>query len=261
MIDIIIITKNNYDQLVNTVNSVVKFNFLDLIVINGGECKKTEQFLLNSRINHLTGKDSGIAEAFNRGISLSKQQYIIFINSGDNMINDKYIKESLSFLNNNNDISYTFGDIIFCDPLCGERYTPALRCSLGRANPCCHQTMIYRRDVFEKMGGFDESYKITMDFEHMCRMKKNKVLGKYISAPPSVKVEGNGISAQNDFLLLQESVRALIFHSILIKNLPGLTIRILLFVIKFSLKKMRMNYLLSLLKKIQRRPAEYLQNV
>jgi len=45
MISIVTITYNNFDELIETLNSIPESPLIESIVVNGGQCEKTKEFL------------------------------------------------------------------------------------------------------------------------------------------------------------------------------------------------------------------------
>ena len=209
---IVTITRNNYEQLVGTTDSLKLIPHYHHIVINGGECERTKKFLIERKIDHISEPDEGIADAFNKGIRKffeTDSDYVIFINSGDRICNASYVAKAIEFLERNESFAFTYGDIIFQDPSGGNRYIQARNpINFSRGMPC-HQTMIYRKSVFERGGLFDTSYKIAMDYQHLGRMLKAGLAGKYITAPPAILFDGEGVSSTRRLPALRETCRAL----------------------------------------------------
>ena len=53
---------------------------IESIIINGGENKQTEEYLKSYKGKVINEKDSGIADAFNKGIKNSSGDSIMFLN-------------------------------------------------------------------------------------------------------------------------------------------------------------------------------------
>lgn len=88
MIDIIIITKNNYDELNYTLKSIFDCNALDMhvIIVDGSEkpdSKLQIKFNKSKKISYIVQKDKGIYSAYNIGLNHSSHEFITWINSGD----------------------------------------------------------------------------------------------------------------------------------------------------------------------------------
>lgn len=215
MISIITITYNNYDELVRTLGSLPKNTFVESVVINGGDCKKTKEFLENYTGKSLTEKDSGIADAFNKGIQLSAGNYIMFLNSGDELLNDDYLRECKNKLDSDLTIGFIHSNILFVDSSGKELIIrPSLK-NIGRGMPYLHPTMIVRKNVFDKIGLFNSQYKIAMDFDWIVRLRKAGISGYYINSGSAVKMDGSGKSVEQEFAALKECSRALINNKML----------------------------------------------
>ena len=77
--------------------------------------------------------------------------------------------------------------------------------NLGRGMPYLHPTMVLRRDVFKKIGLFDEKYKIAMDFDLIVRLTKAELEGYYfIKTGFPVVMEGSGKSIINEGKAIRE---------------------------------------------------------
>ena len=253
---VVTITRNNYDELLDTISSLKTLPTHHLVVINGGECDRSRQFLLEQKIDHVSEPDGGIADAFNKGIRLAlkdETNCIVFINSGDTVTDPTYAEKALHFLEKNRETDFTYGDIIFRDSLVGNIYMPAKKVlNLGRGMPCGHQSMIYRKSVFKTVGFFNDSCKIAMDYEHLCRMIKSGLNGRHIMAPPFVTMDGMGVSSTCESAAIKECYMALLKNGLMTgENRRDFLIRVSLFVIRKILIAMKMNKVLGKFKKIK----------
>jgi putative colanic acid biosynthesis glycosyltransferase len=102
-ISIITINYNNLIGLIKTFNSItnqsVKSDNYEWIVIDGNSTDGSKKWLLDSQTNfnftYISEPDNGIYNAMNKGIGMSKGNYILFLNSGDIF----YKNNSLEYLN------------------------------------------------------------------------------------------------------------------------------------------------------------------
>lgn len=233
MISIITITYNNYDQLIKTLNSIPKFDMVESIVINGGDCKKTKEFLENYPGKSISEKDEGIADAFNKGIKISSGDYIMFLNSGDILLSADYLKKANSFLDNNPDIAFVHSNIIFSDQLGSNLFMKPQMKNVGRGMPYHHQTMIVRKKVFDNIGMFKKELRYAMDFDLVVRMEKNNYEGFYLDEDAVVKMDGTGVSVNEELNSIKECYYVLKSENYFnYKNFVG-------YIIRFSLYSLR----------------------
>lgn len=233
MISIITITYNNFDQLVKTLNSIPKSEIVESVVINGGDCKKTKEFLEHYSGKSISEKDEGIADAFNTGIKLSSGDYILFLNSGDVLISKDYLNKANSFLDKNPNIAFVHSNIVFCDQLGAELFIKPQMKNVGRGMPYNHQTMVVRKKIFDEVGTFKKQLKYAMDFDLVVRMEKKELIGYYINEEAVVKMDGEGISVIREIDSIKECYSVLKSEKYFtLKNMTGYFIRYSLYIIR-----------------------------
>ena len=89
MFSVITVCFNVKEKLEYTVNSILNQsgNNYELIIVDGASTDGTYEFLKNYSVREnvkiVSEKDNGLYDAMNKGISLSKGRFIIFMNAGD----------------------------------------------------------------------------------------------------------------------------------------------------------------------------------
>lgn len=209
MISIITITYNNFKELKNTLDSLPQINYIESVVVNGGSDNKTVEYLENYNGKVINEADNGIAEAFNKGIKHSSGNYLMFLNSGDVLLEPTYLQTAKNILDEQKDISFVHSNIIFKDMIAGEIFMRPQMKSVGRGQPYFHPTMIVRKSCLDEVGNFNTSYKIAMDFDFIVRLKKNSLRGKYVNGEAAVRMEGTGKSALQEKDAIKECYRSL----------------------------------------------------
>lgn len=96
ILSIITINFNNCNGLLKTIKSInyQKNKNFEYIIIDNESNDGSVQYILDfkhSNYKYLIEKDSGIYNAFNKGLKLSNGKFILFLNSGDELINDEII--------------------------------------------------------------------------------------------------------------------------------------------------------------------------
>ena len=193
MISVITVTYNNYDDLQRTLHSLKNVDGIESVVVNGGDCNKTKKLLSNFDGISISELDKGISDAFNKGVTHATGENVMFLNSGDVLLSAEYLKEAEKALSFNPEISFIHSDLLYEDRLSGDIRLTALQPfffkspPLGRGMPYHHQSMVVRKKVFEKTGLFNLQYKISMDFDWVCRLHKHKLNGFYWNKDPVVR--------------------------------------------------------------------------
>lgn len=171
---IITINLNNVAGLERTIKSVFNQTYKDFeyIIIDGGS-KDGSAELISSNSNQLTywisEPDKGIYQAMNKGIQKASGEYLLFLNSGDFLVNPRVLQRvyKIGFIQDivvgNCNVSKN-GKIVF-------HATPPEDISLtafwGKTIP--HQSSFFRRDLFSKFGMYLENFHIHADLEFFIR--------------------------------------------------------------------------------------------
>ena len=246
-ISIITICFNSAQYLEQTIRSVTGQTYADreYIVIDGGSTDGTVDIVrkYEDKIDKwISEPDHGIADAMNKGLAMANGDYVIFIHSDDYFVDANVISTAVSYMSEEQDV-YLFD--IFLEKN-GERklHRPrGFNWWMNLKTGVFHQSVICRRDLFEQIGYFDTSFKITMDYDFFLRAYWAGVRAKKIAFPLSV-MRLVGISSRCDWLgLRQRLAEERRCHR---KNCPspatGLLYRLYWYfypAIKFSRSKMR----------------------
>lgn len=172
-VSIITVNYNNGNLLENTIQSVVcnitnLHEEVEYIVIDGGSTdssvliiKKHEQYI-NSWISE---KDGGIYNAMNKGVSIARGDYVLFLNSGDTFYENNILEKILpcldaDFVCGNACLRYADGTGMWIAPQTVNSHFFIQRFSL------CHQSLFIRTSLL-KARPYDESLKIVADYEEI----------------------------------------------------------------------------------------------
>jgi len=215
-LSIITITLNNFEELLRTVESVRDLNGCEHIIINGGECPQTLEFLQGYYGKSVSEPDQGISDAFNKGIRLSSGDAIIMLNSGDILLDRTYPARASQILDQDPQIDFVHADLIFEDRLIGPYIMRPLRTknvlspNIGRGMPYRHQSMVVRKEVYDRVGFFNLNY-ICSDFDWISRwelgLKKSCGKAYYSQGDPVIIMDGGGISSTQERKIILEAIK------------------------------------------------------
>ena len=211
MISLITATFNSEKVLSSNLKSVKiqSFKNFEHLIIDGKSKDKTlslaKSFEHVSKI--ISEPDKGIYDAINKGIKNSTGEIIGFLNSDDTF----YDENSLQYIYNafDDNIDCVFGDLIYTDKK--DKVKRVWKGSAFKKGAFkkgwmpAHPTFYCRRRVYEKLGQYDDSFKIAGDFELMLRfLEKHNIRSKYIPKTlVNMKVGGasnNGLKSKLDIL-------------------------------------------------------------
>ena len=172
MLSIVTINKDNRVGLQKTINSLQSLVGRDYqwVCIDSastdGSVELANQFKTQNDVV-ISEKDAGIYNAMNKGISLSKGDYVLFLNSGDTL--SSQIK-SLDFMK-----VVTGHDLaLFGFEIRNTQRKPRSNGWRFWSMPTSHQAIVYS-NVLLKQNPFDESYRFAADFEHYLRINRTQL--------------------------------------------------------------------------------------
>jgi len=211
LISLVTITFNSFETIEETLTSVDSqtYSILEHIIIDGKSSDKTlkicNDFGHISKI--ISEPDKGIYDAINKGIKNSTGEIIGFLNSDDTFYDDTSLQLIIDAFDDNTDC--VFGDLIYTDSdksikrvWKGSEFKKG---AFKKGWMPAHPTFYCRRSVYEKLGLYDDSFKIAGDFELMLRfLEKHNIGSKYIPHTlVNMKVGGasnNGLKSKLDIL-------------------------------------------------------------
>lgn len=190
---------------------------LEHIIVDGASTDGTLEFLQAYNNKHhdmriLSMPDSGIYEAMNRGIALSRGKYVIFLNTDDFYHKQDGLLVSTKVLEQNDDCSFTFGPIKPQGP--HTRFThyhhPQQRLhKLFVTSVIPHPSMLYRRTALMQIGGYDQTYRIVADYDMTLRLIATGHQGFYINnCFATFVIGGLSTQAENRELDIKEKIRS-----------------------------------------------------
>lgn len=172
-LSIVTINRNNASGLRKTIDSVLKQTCHDFeyIIVDGASTDESVDIISASALQAegldfvwKSEPDTGIYDAMNRGVRRAKGEYVLMLNSGDYLVDEHVIEHILQELDGTdivqgNNIEDRNG-IIYRNRGYGKSDIDMNDVMHGHF---LHQSSFCRRDLFERYGYFDESYRIAGD--------------------------------------------------------------------------------------------------
>lgn len=211
MISIITVNRNNAHGLQMTMQSVLSQTYLDIeyIVVDGASTDNSveviDSFSDDTRLRWISEEDNGIYHAMNKGIRMANGKYLIFMNSGDEFYSNDVLKDVIVDINNTSADIY-YGDVNLCykNKCVVKTYPDKISKRFLYENSLCHQTMFLKKDLFTKIGLYNEKFRIMADWEWTIKaILKEKQTYRHLSAIIS-NYKMDGISYTNEQLFRDE---------------------------------------------------------
>ena len=208
---IIVVSYNTKKNFIKTLNSIKKQTYkkYEIIVIDGFSTDGTAALIRknkNKKIRFLIEKDSGIYDAMNKGIKKIKNEWTLFLNSGDVFKDNRVLKRVNNNIDKKDDI--VFGNTIINNMGLFYYNLSNFFNNLTLQMPFCHQSVFTRTELLKK-NKFNLDYKICSDFDFYVNLyKKKKINFKKLKINISIIASG-GISDSSRFRVFYENYKIL----------------------------------------------------
>ena len=181
-VSVITVVFNAKDTIARTIQSVMmqSYSNIEYIVIDGGSTDGTQEILggLKDKISILVSEpDKGIYDAMNKGIRLASGDLIGILNADDFFKKNDVLARYVDAFQDSK-LMAVFADVEYFDKhninIASRRYRSKDFNSAKLANGVmpAHPSLYLRREIFERFGLYDPSYRIAGDFEYIARVFK-----------------------------------------------------------------------------------------
>lgn len=209
---VITINFNNAPGLEKTIKSIISQSFYDFefIVIDGGSSDGSINLIkkYSDKITYsISEKDNGIYDAQNKGIAVAEGEFCLFLNSGDYFYSNDILEK---VFNTGLKPDILYGNIMLeKDGIQrGEKKYPAqLSYHFLLTDNLAHPAQFIKRELFQKFGAYDTTYKIASDYEFFVRLYyKKRISTTHLPFIVSV-FDLSGLSAEKKSLTLINAER------------------------------------------------------
>lgn len=218
---IITISYNAGSDITDTIESVLNQDYdnIEYIIVDGNSTDNTtkiiESYIPVLREKGITVKyssepDSGISDAFNKGIKKATGDIVGLINAGDGLMPGalKYIAEHWQDTD-----QIIYGKTVAVDKKNNLKYLRYIPDNLDLSRMVynglgfTHQSAFVKRDVYEKFGLYDVTYKLVMDSDLFMHFYYDENVNfRYIDCNVVFMLCG-GISTKISLPLIKEQIR------------------------------------------------------
>lgn len=210
LLTIITVNRNNANGLKRTINSVIPQlqSEIEYIIVDGASTDgsvKLAEGVQNKLAYWVSENDNGIYHAMNKGIKYAQGEYVLFLNSGDILIQD--ISMIFPAIQHKPDI---FSAAIHVEedndhfvlrlPIKEFTKTDIMLSCLP------HQSTLIKRSLFQKYGYYDESFQIAADLEFWLRICTHSIRYTYSFTVLS-RMEKEGLGASRNETHFTERLR------------------------------------------------------
>lgn len=198
------------EYLSEAVDSILNQTFTDFefIIICDDPTEKTRQILdkyeqSDSRIKVYYQEREGLVNSLNRGCSLARGEYIARMDADDISLPERFEKQS-KFLDSNQCVGVLGTDIRFID--CYGNPHPDVHPPYIPTEPnviqwylmfyCCiqHPTVMFRKSVYDQMGGYSNNFLHAEDYEFWLRISPRIIISNLDDVLVHLRIHANSVS-------------------------------------------------------------------
>lgn len=187
-VSLITATYNSEISIKTCLDSIVSQDYSDLeyLFIDGGSSDNTLSIIKKYRQNNpfikmVSEKDYGIYDALNKGISAASGDIIGFVHSDDFLASSDIINDIVSMMKTES-LDGVYGNLQYVNKKNTQKVIRNwISCDFkfsllknGWMPP--HPTLFLKKEVYQKHGLFDVSYRISADYDFMLRIFKDSEL-------------------------------------------------------------------------------------
>lgn len=183
LISVIVAVFNGAATLQQCIDSVAQQTYpnKELIVIDGGSSDGTVSLLKENQEKiaySISESDNGIYNAWNKGLAQAKGEWICFLGADDFLWNAQVLGQMVErLIKLPSDVRVAYAQVMLLNAEGDELYPVGepwekIRERFKQLSCIWHQGVMHRRSLFERHGQFDETFRITGDYELLLRELK-----------------------------------------------------------------------------------------
>ena len=220
-VTVITVCFNSASTLGRTLTSVFDQDYknFEYIVIDGGSSDGTLDILDSFRSSlHcvISEPDKGIYDAMNKGLERATGDIVCFLNADDEYATQDVFSRVVEIMSKES-ADALIGDVDFFHEKNPSRIVRRYRSERFKPSRLAwgwmpaHPAFFLRREIYQRVGGFDASYRIAGDFEHIVRIFSESTLRYRYCSKVLVRMQTGGVSTsgwKSKVLLNREVLRA-----------------------------------------------------
>ncbi len=180
LISVIIVVLNAKNTIKFTIDSILQQEYknIEIVIVDAESNDGTIDIIksYSTKINtFISEKDDGVYDAMNKGIDVCTGEWILFLGADDVLYNNQIFSE-IFMDDKNHNVDFLYGDVVLTSNkkiYGGERtYMTLIEKNI------CHQSIFYKKTIFNRLGKYNLRYKVLADFDFNIRVFKDATLRK-----------------------------------------------------------------------------------
>ncbi len=228
-VSIVVAVKNSLPNLRGFVEDFRRHSppAVKLVIVDGGSTDGTGEWLETvaeggraDDIRWISRPDSGIAEAWNRGVAMADGNWVLFLGSDDRLGDPQAWRravESLERLPDGCGVAAFPVEMTSPSGVSIDSIAPRLGSHGGKflaVNTIPHQSAFHRRRLWDSLGPFDAAFPVACDYEFLLRVLLAGIEIRTFDGPTPVRMAFGGASKRDPLQNLREFRAAQIKHGV-----------------------------------------------
>ncbi|WP_414637037.1 glycosyltransferase family 2 protein [Arenimonas sp.] len=209
----VIATFNASSTLQECLDSITGQDFpdIEILVADGGSTDGTADVIVRNAARiawSCSGPDGGIYDAWNKAVAMARGEYVMFLGADDALESATTMSRVFALIGDREfDLVSGIGVLVDDAGVGYHRFGGAWNHrKVGRRMTICHPGALHRRDLFDRFGCFDTSYRICADYDFILRLPQD-TRALFFDAPIA-RIRDAGVSRRRRMQALRERYRA-----------------------------------------------------
>lgn len=206
---LVTVTYNSVNTLRDTIQSVLLQSYpeIEYIVVDGLSTDGTIDVIkeyepqFEGRMQWVSEKDEGLYDAMNKGFARATGDIVGIINSDDLLAKTTAIEEVVGCFANNENIDCVYADLYYVAQYDTSKiirhWITGEKRSFSKGWHPAHPTFYVKREVYQRYGTFDLSFKFAADFELMLRLMEKDHIRTFYLPEPLVRMRLGGTTSKS----------------------------------------------------------------
>lgn len=210
-LSIVTVNLNDRAGIARTLGSVARQSFRDreVIVVDGGSTDGSAEVVREHDgvvTDFVSEPDGGIFDAQNKGTRRAHGTYCLYLNAGDELASDDALERFFGAGRPVEEILY--GDVVI-EEVDGRRrieLSPAkLTWDYFMRTTLPHQSTVFRRSLFERVGPYDTALRVAGDYEFFLRaVVARGASSRHVPVPLAIYVMGGRSTRPEAFRIVRQ---------------------------------------------------------
>lgn len=200
---------------------------VEVVVVDDGSTDSSAEIARRFPVRYIRQENRGLSEARNLGIRESKGSYLVFLDA-DDRLKPRAVVTGLDALALRPDCAMTVGDHVFI-----AADSSYLADSAKERQPHCNyeallksnfiemiSSVLFRRSIFDEVGGFDSTLRVAEDYELYLRIARGWPICCHAVIVAEYRMHGTNTSRDSE-LMLTTTLQVLKNEAKYLDNDPG----------------------------------------